>query len=91
MTDRTRLLIFKTMDDVQTPEMLHLMQALYNFTSCDEIFRWLLANGLKGYPLLHWFKNEFKHSAFELAKYTIGKINQEPKNKIIYGQDWKGL
>jgi hypothetical protein len=89
MTPETRGNIFRVMDGVTKPEMLHLMHQVSNFVRRDEILVWLLRNSMRGEPLLNWFKFEWKHSVFELVKYILGNIDKQKKLKILHGVDYQ--
>lgn len=88
MSDRTRLMIFRVMDGVQTPEMLHIMHGLYNFKRCDEMLLWLINNCFRGYPLVNWFRHDWQRSIFEMGKYILSSIDRTKKDRIIHRVDW---
>ena len=88
LTDQTRVLIFRTMDGVQSSEMLHLMSQVYNFTRCDDILRWLISNKITGYRLLSWFREDCHKSVLEMGSYILSMIKKQSKAPVLYGVDW---
>lgn len=87
MSEHTRRLIFKVMNgDTSVLPILHL---IYNYVRCDEILTWCLRNGITDRRLANTLHFEFQNSHQNMVKYILGKIEREPKAKILYGIDWK--
>lgn len=83
-----QLLIMRLVEEAKTPQLYNMLNVWMNLTRLEDVVRWLIVNKLTGWQLHNWFVYECKNSPLDAARFVLGKLNRNPDQKVMYGQDW---
>jgi len=81
--DRRKLIFDLAGGDHRTLPLIHSLEKL---TRRDQIYRWLISNGIKGEKLYSFFQ-ERGFSWNRVAKEVISRLEKTDKKPLIVGRD----